>query len=55
MAPDYASYVIERYQGEVYAEAVVGGKPCLVSMLGENVNWVYNLRAAGGRAVLRHG
>jgi hypothetical protein len=27
----------------------------LVSMLGANVNWVRNLRAAGGRAVLRHG
>ncbi len=27
----------------------------LVSMLGENVNWVHNVRAAGGRAVLRSG
>ncbi|MEV0808743.1 nitroreductase/quinone reductase family protein [Micromonospora sp. NPDC050200] len=27
----------------------------LVSMLGENANWVRNVRAAGGRAVLRHG
>jgi deazaflavin-dependent oxidoreductase (nitroreductase family) len=27
----------------------------LVSMLGKNTNWVRNLRAAGGRAVLRHG
>lgn len=27
----------------------------LVSMLGENTNWVRNVRAAGGRAVLRHG
>ena len=27
----------------------------LVSMLGEDVNWVRNLRAAGGAAVLRHG
>jgi hypothetical protein len=24
-------------------------------MLGENSNWVHNVRAAGGRAVLRHG
>jgi hypothetical protein len=24
-------------------------------MLGQNVNWVRNVRAAGGRAVLRHG
>ena len=27
----------------------------LVSMLGDDANWVRNLRAAGGRAVLRHG
>ena len=27
----------------------------LVSMLGADVNWVRNLHAAGGRAVLRHG
>ncbi len=33
------------YQGERY----------LVAMLGENTNWVRNVRAAGGRAVLRHG
>jgi hypothetical protein len=26
----------------------------LVAMLGENTNWVRNVRAAGGRAVLRH-
>jgi hypothetical protein len=27
----------------------------LVAMLGENTNWVRNVRAADGRAVLRHG
>jgi hypothetical protein len=27
----------------------------LVSMLGEDTSWVRNVRAAGGRAVLRHG
>ena len=27
----------------------------LVSMLGEDTNWVRNVRAAGGRVVLRHG
>ena len=27
----------------------------LVSMLGEDTGWVRNVRAAGGRAVLRHG
>jgi len=37
--------VIADYEGETY----------LVAMLGERTNWVRNLRAAGGRAVLRHG
>jgi hypothetical protein len=31
------------------------GERYLVSMLGNDVNWVRNLRAAGGHAVLRHG
>jgi deazaflavin-dependent oxidoreductase (nitroreductase family) len=31
------------------------GERYLVSMLGQNVNWVRNVRAAGGEAVLRHG
>ena len=35
--------------------AVVGGQRYLVSMLGDNVQWVRNVRAAGGKAVLRHG
>lgn len=34
---------------------VVDGKRYLVSMLGENVNWVKNVRAAGGKAALRSG
>jgi hypothetical protein len=33
----------------------VDGQRYLVSMLGDNVGWVRNVRAAGGRAVLRHG
>lgn len=37
--------VIADYEGERY----------LVSMLGADANWVRNVRAAGGRAVLRHG
>jgi hypothetical protein len=37
--------VIADYKGERY----------LVSMLGNDVNWVRNLRAADDRAVLRHG
>jgi len=31
------------------------GERYLVSMLGEQADWVRNVRAAGGRAVLRHG
>ena len=34
---------------------VKDGERYLVSMLGEDVNWVHNLRAAGGKAVLLHG
>ena len=37
------------------AMAVVDGQRYLVSMLGADVNWVRNLRAAGGHARLRHG
>lgn len=37
--------VVADFQGERY----------LVSMLGDNTNWVRNVRAAGGRAALRHG
>ncbi|WP_405910407.1 nitroreductase/quinone reductase family protein [Streptomyces sp. NBC_00828] len=37
--------VVANYEGERY----------LVAMLGENANWVRNVRAADGRAVLRHG
>src|SRR5271157_68466 len=35
--------------------AELGGERYLVSMLGENADWVRNIRAAGGEAVLRHG
>jgi deazaflavin-dependent oxidoreductase (nitroreductase family) len=34
---------------------VVDGQRYLVSMLGENVQWVQNVRAAGGKAVLHSG
>ena len=37
--------VVARYEGERY----------VVSMLGSDTSWVRNLRADGGRAVLRHG
>lgn len=32
-----------------------GGERYLVAMLGQNTNWIRNVRAAGGRAELRHG
>ncbi|HLG13603.1 MAG TPA: nitroreductase/quinone reductase family protein [Blastocatellia bacterium] len=35
--------------------AIVDGDRYLVSMLGEDAQWVRNVRAAGGRAVLRSG
>ena len=35
--------------------AVVEGRRYLVSMLGDDVQWVRNVRASGGRAVLRSG
>jgi len=35
--------------------AIVEGERYLVSMLGENVSWVQNVRAAAGKAVLRSG
>jgi hypothetical protein len=35
--------------------AVVDGERYLVSMLGADAAWVRNVKAAAGRAVLRHG
>ena len=35
--------------------AVVDGQRYLVSMLGEDVHWVKNVRAADGKVVLKHG
>jgi deazaflavin-dependent oxidoreductase (nitroreductase family) len=37
------------------AIADLEGERYLVSMLGKNTNWVHNLKAADGQAVLRHG
>ncbi len=37
------------------AMTVMNGERYLVSMLGGNANWVRNVRAAGGKARLRHG
>ncbi len=39
----------------VLVAAELGGERYLVSMLGDNVDWVRNARAAGGDAVLHHG
>ncbi len=48
-----------RASGRVVSLPVVttdyDGERYLVSMPGEDVNWVRNVRAAGGAAVLRHG
>ena len=37
------------------AMTVMNGERYLVSMLGEGTNWVHNVRAAEGKARLRHG
>ena len=61
VAPDYlvTLEVAGRKSGRVISLplvlAIVDGQRYVVSMLGENVAWVRNARAAGGRAVLRHG
>jgi len=61
LLPNYlvAMEVVGRRSGRAFTlpmvMAVVDGQRYLVSMLGENVDWVRNVRAAGGRAVLRHG
>jgi deazaflavin-dependent oxidoreductase (nitroreductase family) len=51
--------VIGRRSGQTIslpvAVVVVNGERYLVSMLGEDVQWVKNVRAAGGRAALRSG
>jgi deazaflavin-dependent oxidoreductase (nitroreductase family) len=51
--------VVGRQSGKLIsfplAMVVLDGERYLVSMLGEEANWVRNLKAAGGKAVLRHG
>ena len=37
------------------AMTLMNGERYLVSMLGEETNWVRNIKAAGGKARLRHG
>jgi hypothetical protein len=51
--------VVGRESGKVISfplvMVVIEGSRYLVSMLGENANWVRNLAAADGKARLRHG
>jgi hypothetical protein len=44
-----------RVQSQVLVAATVNGKRHLVSMLGENSDWVKNVRAAGGKAAIKRG
>jgi hypothetical protein len=59
--PDYlvALEVPGRRSGRIVSlplvVAVFDGERYLVSMLGEEVNWVRNVKAAGGNVTLRHG
>ena len=61
VAPNYlvSLEVVGRRSGRMIrlplVMAVVAGERYLVSMLGEEVNWVRNVKAAGGSVTLRHG
>jgi deazaflavin-dependent oxidoreductase (nitroreductase family) len=61
VAPDYkvSLEVPGRKSGRIFrlplVMVVVDGERYLVSMLGEDVNWVRNVKAAGGRVTIRHG
>jgi hypothetical protein len=61
VAPDYlvTLEVRGRRTGRIISlplvMVVVGGERYLVSMLGEEVNWVRNVKAAEGNLTLRHG
>ena len=61
IAPDYlvTLEVPGRRSGRIVSlplvMVVVGGERYLVSMLGEDVNWVRNVKAAEGEVTLRHG
>lgn len=61
VAPNYlvTLEVLGRKSGQIVSlplvMAVVDGQRYLVSMLGENAQWVLNVRAAGCRAVIRSG
>jgi hypothetical protein len=61
IAPNYlvTLEVAGRQSGKIISfplvMTVMEGERYLVSMLGEEVNWVRNVMAAGGKARLRHG
>ena len=61
IAPNYlvALEVVGRRSGRVLrlpmVMAVVDGERYFVSMLGENADWVRNVKAAGGNVTVRHG
>lgn len=61
IAPNYliTLEVVGRRSGRIVAlplvMAVVEGERYLVSMLGENTNWVRNVRAAEGEVTIHHG
>lgn len=61
LAPSYyvTLQVVGRQSGKIITfplvMAVMNGERYLVSMLGEEANWVHNVRAAGGKATLVHG
>ena len=61
IAPNYmvTLEVVGRQSGRLISfplvMAIVNRERYLVSMLGEDANWVRNVHAAGGRAQLRHG
>lgn len=61
VGPDYlvTLEVVGRRSGRIVGlplvVAVVDGERYLVSMLGEEVNWVRNVKAAKGKVTLRHG
>ena len=59
--PDYlvTLEVVGRQSGKMIrfplVMTILHGERYLVSMLGTDANWVRNIKAAGGNAVLRHG
>ncbi len=57
--PNWLAKVVGRRSGKTISfplvMTVMNGERYLVAMLGEEMNWVKNVRAAGGRATLRNG